>query len=149
MSEIKRIIKLFADLQHGDCWVDTNFKEALHGVDATLAARSSLANANTIWQLIAHIIYWRTVVNNRLNGTMNLPPFPDFKLPEELNEANWKQTLQDFEATYHQLRNTIQHFKEEHLDKPSPKDTQTFYELIIGCLQHDSYHLGQIVLLKK
>ncbi len=33
-NEINRILKLFTDLQHGDCWIGTNFKEALHGVDA-------------------------------------------------------------------------------------------------------------------
>ena len=29
------------------------------------------------------------------------------------------------------------------------KKEQTFYELIMGCLQHDAYHLGQLMLLKK
>lgn len=149
MSEINRIVKQFADLQHGDCWVGTNFKEALHGVNAELAARNISTDTNSIWQLVSHLIYWRTVVNNRLNGTLNKPPFPDFRLPEELNETSWKQTLHDFESAYHVLRNTLMHFKDENLEKPSPKEGQTYYQLIIGCLQHDSYHLGQIVILKK
>jgi hypothetical protein len=149
MSELTRIVKLFADLQHGDCWIGTNFKQALHGVDAVKAASVNINNANTIWQLVAHITYWRTVVNIRLSGTNDLPPFQDFKLPEELNETNWKQAIHDLETSYHILRNTLLHFKEENLNKPSPRPEQTYYQLIIGCLQHDAYHLGQIVLLKK
>jgi hypothetical protein len=147
--EINRIVKLFEALQHGDCWIGNNFKETLHGVDAATAADTFSANNNSIWQLTAHLIYWRTSVVNRLTGSDNPPPFKDFLLPGVLDETNWKQALYDFEAAYHSLRTAILHLKDEQLDKPSPKEGQTFYELIMGCLQHDAYHLGQMMLLKK
>ncbi len=147
--EINRILKLFADLQHGDCWIGNNFKETLHGVDAAMAAASISVQSNSIWQLASHIIYWRTTVTNRLTGSDNPPPFKDFLLPAELNEANWKQTLHDFEAAYHALRNAIHKIRDENLDKPTLKPKQTYYDLIMGCLQHDAYHLGQMMLLKK
>jgi DinB superfamily len=147
--EINRIVKLFTDLQHGNCWIGTNFKETLHGVDAAMAADTILVNSNNIWQLTTHIIYWRTTVVNRLTGSNNPPPFKDFLMPAEFSEANWRQTLLDFEAVYHVLRSAIHKINEEQLDKPSPKEGQTFYELIMGCLQHDAYHLGQMMLLKK
>ena len=148
-NEINRILKLFADLQHGDCWIGINYKEALHGVNAAKAVKDISGITNNTWQLVAHITYWRTTVVNRLTGSLNPPPFPDFLLPDQLSEENWRQTLHDFESAYHLLRNAIHHFKEENLDKPSPKEEQTFYQLIMGCLQHDAYHLGQMVLLKK
>ncbi len=148
-NEINRITKQFTHLQHGDCWVGINFKEALHGVDAQMASAKINAEGNSIWMLTAHIIYWRNMVINRLTGSSNPPPFPDFLLPEELTDANWRQTLHDFESVYHLLRSTIHNLKEENLDKISPHPDQSFYELIVGCLQHDAYHLGQIVLIKK
>ena len=148
-NEINRILKLFTDLQHGDCWVGTNYKEALHGVSAEIAAKKLPGYANNIWQLVAHITYWRTRVVNRLTGSDNPPPFQDFLLPIELNDVEWRQTMHDFESAYHLLRNAIHYFKDENLDKPSPKEGQTFYQVILGCLQHDAYHLGQIILLKK
>ncbi|MEO7308460.1 MAG: DinB family protein [Ferruginibacter sp.] len=148
-NEINRILKLFADLQHGDCWIGNNFKEVLHGVGAGRALQDISGNTNNIWQLVAHITYWRTSVVNRLTGTNNPPPFQDFLLPDDCNEANWRQALHDFEAAYHLLRNAIQYFNPDNLDKPSPKKEQTFYELMLGCLQHDAYHLGQMMLLKK
>lgn len=148
-NEINRILKLFADLQHGDCWIGTNYKEVLHDVNAEKAMQKVEGYANSTWMLVAHITYWRTAVVNRLTGSTNPPPFADFLLPEICNEENWRQALHDFEAAYHLLRNAIHHFNEENLDKPSPRKGQTFYELIMGCLQHDAYHLGQIMLLKK
>ena len=147
--EINRIARLFSDLQHGDCWIGTNFKHALHGMDAATASRTVAGETNSIWHLVFHLIYWRTSVINRLNGNLNPPPFSDFKLPDELNEQNWKQTLHDFESIYHLLRSTINHFKAENLEKPSPKESQTYSQLILGCLQHDAYHLGQIVIIRK
>lgn len=148
-NEINRILKLFADLEHGDCWIGNNFKETLHGVDSKKAMQSISGKTNSIWQLVAHITYWRTTVVNRFTGSLNPPPFPDFLLPDEPNEENWRQALHDFEAAYHLLRNAIHHFSEENLYKPSPKKGQSYYDLIMGCLQHDAYHLGQIMILKK
>jgi uncharacterized damage-inducible protein DinB len=149
VNEINRILKLFADLQHGDCWIGLNFKEALHDINAAKAGANTPGKINNTWQLVAHITYWRTTVVNRLTGSTNPPPFGDFLLPAELNEANWKQTLHDFEAAYHLLRNAIHGFTDEQLEKPSPRKDQTYYQLMMGCLQHDAYHLGQLVLLKK
>ena len=147
-NEINRILKQFAELQHGNHWTDNSFKQVLHGVDAALAMQTIAGKTNNIWQLVSHVIYWRTSVVNRLTGSTNPPPFLDFLLPDEASEANWHQTLHDFEAAYHLLRNAIHHFNEDHLDKPF-LDNHTYYETIIGCLQHDAYHLGQMVLLKK
>ncbi len=149
MTEINRLTKLFTDLQHGECWLDINFKEALRGVNAATAAKNIDGKTNSIWLLVFHLVYWRLVVINRLNGSTDHPPFQDFTLPDELTEENWKQLLTDFETTYHQLIHTLRNFKEEQLDTISPKPDQTYHELIVGCLQHDSYHLGQIILLKK
>ena len=149
VNEINRVVKLFTDLQHGKCWIGVNFREVLHGVDAAQAATLKGGDHNTIWQLVSHITYWRTRVVYRLTGSDNPPPFPDFMLPAELTDMSWRQTLADFESAYHLLRTALLHFKEENMDKPSPKEGQTFFELIMGCLQHDAYHLGQIMLLKK
>jgi uncharacterized damage-inducible protein DinB len=148
-NEINRIAKLFADLQHGDCWIGINCRDALANMDAAMAIHPGANGGNCTWQLVNHIIYWRTITVARLGGSLQPPPFEDFMLPPEGSNEHWKQTLLDFEAAYHQLRSTILHFKAEDLDKPSPKKEQTYYELLMGCLQHDSYHLGQIVLLKK
>lgn len=149
MNELNRIIKLFSDLQDGDCWIGNNFKQVLSSINSVDASKKINDKDNSIWQLVNHLIYWRNIVINRLNGNMDHPPFEDFNLLNELTEANWKQTLADFENTYHLLRNRLADFKIDLLNQPSPKPSQTYYQLMIGCLQHDAYHLGQIVLTKK
>ena len=147
-NEVNRILKLLLELQHGDSWIGTNFKKAFHGVRQMLQP-GHFNPGRIVSGCSAHIIYWRNIVVNRLSGSIDLPPFPDFYLPAEMNENSWKQTFLDFEANYHQLRNCIHTIKDEQLDMPSPKEGQNYYQLIQGCLQHDAYHLGQIVLIKK
>ena len=43
----------------------------------------------------------------------------------------------------------LQKMKKEELEKMYASNGMTYYEHINGILQHDSYHLGQIVLLSK
>ncbi len=148
-KQLNELVKQFTNLQHGDCWIGVNFKATLNSIDALMAAKKTSNDTNNIWQLVNHIIYWRITVQNRLMGSVDLPPFADFLLPNELTDENWKQTLYDFENAYHSLRSSLIHFNADFLHYPSPKEGQTFYDLIVGCLQHDAYHLGQIVLLKK
>ena len=57
-NEINRILKLFADLQHGDCWIGLNFKEVLHGVDAVKASESDRGRGQQYLMLVSHLIYW-------------------------------------------------------------------------------------------
>ena len=47
VNEINRILKLFANLQHGECWIGTNFKEVLHDAGAELAIKKISAETNS------------------------------------------------------------------------------------------------------
>ncbi len=147
-QEMVHIVKLFTDLQHGDCWVGNQFRETLQGLTAAQAAALVTGAPNTLWQLVVHVMYWRSTVINRLNGNSNPPPFKDMFLPDDLSEASWRRTLLDFETIYHQLRSALLHFKASQLHQPSVVPDQTHYQLIMGCLQHDAYHLGQMKMLK-
>jgi len=74
---------------------------------------------------------------------------PDMYLPDELTEASWQTTLLHFEEVYRQLNELITAFDDSLLDTASPIKGQTYFQLLLGCLQHDAYHMGQIVVLKK
>jgi hypothetical protein len=94
-NEMSLLAHQFTELQHGHCWVGINFKEALAHIGAAQAAHKKEVSHNCIWQLANHIIYWRSITVNRLNGSSDHPPFSDFLLPDDTSDANWKQTLLD------------------------------------------------------
>ncbi|HCL06057.1 MAG TPA: hypothetical protein DHW64_08880 [Chitinophagaceae bacterium] len=149
MNESEKIAALFEAFYDGECWIGLNFKQAIKGVDEKLAARKKGDAFNSIWQLVNHIIYWRKTVMIRLQGVLGNPPMPDFYQPDQPDKQSWKETLNHFEEVQKELVKTIRSFPSAHLDNASPMKGQTNYQLLIGCLQHDGYHMGQIILLKK
>lgn len=149
MNESEKIATLFEAFYDGECWIGLNFKQAVKGIDETLAAKKKDVSVNSIWQLVNHIIYWRKTVMIRLQGVLGNPPMPDFYQPDKSDKQSWKETLVHFEEVHRELVKAIRAFPSLHLDAASPMKGQTNYQLLIGCLQHDGYHMGQIVLLKK
>lgn len=149
MREIEKIAALFEAFYEGDCWVGLNFQQAVQGIHAEQASKKKDDAHNSIWQLVNHIIYWRKTVMIRLQGVLGHPPMLDFYQPEKTTIAEWKNTIQHFEEINQTLINTIRSFDDDRLDQPSPMKRQTYYQLLVGCLQHDAYHMGQIVILKK
>ncbi len=149
MTEIQKIIQLFDALQKGQCWIGQNMQQVIDNVSAEVAKTTRQHNGNTIWQLVNHIIFWRKTVIIRLQGEDAFPPIQDMFLPEDLSEASWKITLSEFDEVYGSLRNAILSFEENRLHIPSPRNEQTYHDLLMGCLQHDSYHMGQMVFIKK
>lgn len=149
MNESEKIAALFEAFYDGECWIGLNFKQAIKGVDEMLAAKKKEVPVNSIWQLVNHIIYWRKTVIIRLQGVLDNPPMSDFYQPEKTDHQSWKETLLQFQEVQNELVKTIRAFPPAQLDKASPKRAQTYYQLLIGCLQHDGYHMGQIILLKK
>jgi uncharacterized damage-inducible protein DinB len=148
MRELEHIVALFDKLQEGDCWTGVNMQQALQGVEAAIALKRH-ADSNCIWQLVNHLVYWRKRVMKRLNGGDTKPDMPDFFIPDTTDEAGWQNTLSLFRDNYAELRTTILAFDETRLHEVSPRKDQTYYHVLMGCLQHDAYHMGQIVLLKK
>jgi uncharacterized damage-inducible protein DinB len=148
MREPEHIVELFDKLQEGDCWAGVNMQQALQGVTAEMALKR-YADSNCIWQLVNHLVYWRKRVMKRLIGDDTDPDMPDFFLPESKDEASWQNTLVMFRDNYTKFRAAILRFDAGLLYEPSPKKGQTYYDVLMGCLQHDAYHMGQMVLLKK
>jgi uncharacterized damage-inducible protein DinB len=149
MTEIQKIAQLFNELQQGECWIGLSMQQVLDGVTHEMAAVKFNANGNSIWQLVNHISYWRKTVMIRLAGKNEYPSSEDFYVPPVQDASSWENTLQEFNTVFNDLNNTILSFNETRLNHPSAKPEQTYYQLLMGCLQHDSYHMGQMVLLKK
>jgi len=149
MNESAKIAALFEAFYDGECWIGLNFKQAIRDVDATMAAKKKGEAFNAIWQLVNHMIYWRKTVMIRLQGVLGNPPMPDFYQPDQPDQQSWKTTLLHFDEVQQELIKAIRAFPPVYLDDASPMQGQTYHQLLIGCLQHDGYHMGQIVLLKK
>jgi uncharacterized damage-inducible protein DinB len=150
MKETQQITKLFEDLYDGDPWIDVTILGVLKNVSPQQAAKKIAPGRNSIWQIVNHIISWRENVLLRVQGNViNTPNNNYFIEIADISETAWQQSLERLQNSQQQWITFLKHFDESDFDKIYPSNKMSYYEHIHGIIQHDAYHLGQIVLLTK
>lgn len=150
MTETERISSLFEKLYNGDPWIDISITSVLEKLSAIQASKRALVNCNTIWEITNHLINWRINVLQRINGAVLKTPSNNyFEEIKDTSDEAWTATLQKLETTQSDWLKFLKTIKSEDFHKIYPINEMTYYEHIQGIIQHDAYHLGQIVLLSK
>ena len=150
MKETERVSKLFEDLYNGHPWIDVTILPNLKKLTAKQAAKRIYSDWNTIWEIVNHIISWRETVLLRIQGKNIKSPSHNFfvEVPDTSPEA-WNSTLDRLEVSQSFWISFLKNFNENDFDTVYKPNKLTYYEHIHGILQHDAYHLGQIVIMMK
>lgn len=150
MTEAARIRSLFEKLYDGHPWLDVNILSTLSKLTAAQAAKRAIPECNTIWEITNHMIHWRLNVLRRVQGEIIESPVNNYieKITDQ-SDAAWKQTLENFALSQRKWLDLLSNYRETDLAAVYPPNRMTYYENIQGILQHDAYHLGQIVILAK
>ena len=135
----------------GGAWHGPALVETLAGVDAATAARRPLPDAHTIWEIALHAGAWMDVARRRIAGEPvgELSPELDWAAPTELSESAWRATLARLEEAHSSLHAAVIGLDEDRLGDPVAGSDPTVRGLLLGVLQHNVYHAGQIAMLKK
>jgi uncharacterized damage-inducible protein DinB len=150
MKEAKRIKKLFEDLYDGSPWIDVTIMDTLKSISAQRAAKKIAPGRNSVWQIVNHIIAWRENVLLRVQGNKIVTPNNNYFIEiDNVSEAEWQKTLERLANSQDQWIRFLENFDESKFETIYPSNKMSYYEHIHGILQHDAYHLGQIVLLSK
>lgn len=148
MKELIRIKKIVSDQFDGVPWLDVNIADTIRDLSCVDAAKKT-GDLNSIWQIVNHMIEWREVLWKKLYGDKVFVPENNFiEDIEDTSQIAWKQTLERFEHSQKNILKFLSIEKDYDYDKTFTNGN-TFYEHLLAILQHDAYHLGQIVLLKK
>lgn len=150
MTESRRIQTLFTDLYHGHPWLDVTLQDTLRQITPSKANQRPIKDGNTIWEIVNHIIAWRENVLKRVQGEVIQTPSSNYiEKIEDASDDAWQQTLEALETTQKEWLYFLGTFNEAHFGNEYPVNKLTYYQHIHGIIQHDAYHLGQIVLLAK
>ncbi|HEY5465194.1 MAG TPA: DinB family protein [Hanamia sp.] len=150
MKETKRITKLFEDLYNSNPWIDVTILGTLKNISSQQAAKKIAPGRNSIWEIVNHIISWRENALLRVQGNViNTPNNNYFVEIADTSETAWQKALERLENSQQQWIAFLKTFDEAEFEKMYPTNKMSYYEHIQGILQHDAYHLGQIVLLTK
>ena len=127
---------------------------ALRGVTPEVADWKPDPDRHSIWGLALHIAYWNYAVRRRITGERsggfsrspsNFPTVPNPPSP-----VAWKQDRDLVREHHDRLVEAVGAFDASRLDDHAGADTRTTYaDLITGIVLHDTYHIGQIQMLKR
>src|SRR5579871_236384 len=98
----EKMLELWHDMWKEGNWVPS-WPDSLEGLNAEKALWSPGPGGHSIWQEVAHVIFWRQVTLTRLAG--GTPPEGDeverleFALPEVTDDASWQATVATLKQT--------------------------------------------------
>ena len=127
---------------------------ALRPVSPEIAAWRPYPDRHSIWGLALHVAYWDFSVWRRLTdapkGGFPRSPrnFPD--VPRPPSAAAWDEDRALVAEWQSRLVDALTAFDPGRLDEVVARDRRTTYaDLVTGILMHDTYHAGQIQMLRR
>jgi uncharacterized damage-inducible protein DinB len=147
MNESERIADQLHRAFHEGAWHGPSVKQALEGVTAGTALAKPIPSAHSVWELVHHLTAWVTEADATVRGKPyeSLKDEKDWPPVTEISSQAWEQALARLEQAEASLEESVRFFPP---DKLGDGDRSCYY-LVHGIVQHNLYHAGQIVLIKK
>ncbi len=130
------------------------FDSAVDGMPVSAQGNKVAGSPHTPWQLLEHLrIAQLDILEFSRNGRHKSPKWPEGYWPKTEtppNEAAWDASVQNFHRDLKEFTDLIAD-PDTDLTKPiehAPKG-QTLLREALVLADHNSYHLGQIVLIRK
>jgi hypothetical protein len=125
--------------------------EILSGVDGALAQWRPGPSHHSMAETVAHLAYWLQDAQCQIAGIPGPQgePGSDWEAPALGSEASWQTLCATLEEAHGRLREAVLHLEESSLDEARSGFDTTIRGLLLGMLQHNAYHAGQLALLRK
>ncbi|MCA9783237.1 MAG: DinB family protein [Candidatus Cloacimonetes bacterium] len=133
----------------GDSWHGPAVLEVLAGITAEDAAAHPIAGAHSIWEIVLHMASGYALVLGRIQGDrIQLEEDQEWPSVQEVRDDLWQADLARLDQLNRQLVRAVGEFSPARLGDPLGSEF-TAATQFLGAPQHDLYHAGQIVMLKK
>lgn len=137
----------------GDAWHGPSFAEVVKGVADSQAAKRPPGNAHSIWELTLHLAAWSNEVARRLrDGEPRDPEEGDWPV----TGGSWQEAVQRVFDARDRVLQAIDELTEADLDRRIGQAGNadagtgfTYAGMIEGLAQHNTYHAGQIAILRR
>jgi uncharacterized damage-inducible protein DinB len=147
MSEIDRIVRSLEKTFDQFPWYGPSIVETLKDIDPSIVTKK-LGTTHSIIELVLHMTSWRVFATKRLQGDDDYQVSDDMNFPKP---GTWDQAQRGLQDSQAGLIEAAKKFPETRLGELVPSKTQkyTYYTLLHGIAQHDIYHAGQIMLIRR
>jgi len=146
----QQIAKHLRDVHFGGNWTSVNLKDSLADI-TWQQATTQVYSFNTIAALVYHMNYFVSAVLKVLQGgPLDAHDKYSFDVPSISSEEDWEKLLNKTWADAETFVNLIEQLPDNKLGEIfSNEKYGSYYRNLQGIIEHNHYHLGQIVLMKK
>ncbi len=155
MTEIERLCQELRRGYDGEAWHGPSLRDLLAGISAAQAASHPVHRAHSIWELVLHVAAWKCEVRRRLQGSEPGEPVEgDWPPVGETTEAAWAEARRTLGDAHEALERVVRAMSPAELElivgaQPDGGTGRSRQATVLGIVQHDAYHGGQIALLKR
>ncbi|MCW9705644.1 DinB family protein [Fodinibius salsisoli] len=152
-SHLDLISKRLTLIYNGDAWYGPSIEETLTSFNGDYIFDSPKEGRHSIGELVAHMLAWREFAERRLQNDQSYLP----KQEETFNwqrfadnrKKAWGAMLDQLDMSQQMLLRLLGDYDDSILKEKVAGKPYSFSYLLNGIIQHDIYHLGQIVYLQK
>ncbi len=152
MDSPQRIRNFILDqLEGGNAHVD--FNKAVEGLNPDESGIKIDPSLHTIWELMEHIrIAQHDILDFSRNPNYETTPWPEGYWPESprpKDRQEWDDTIEAFQDDHRAMVDLIKDPENDLLNPLPHGDGQTLFREAMLIVDHNAYHIGQIVQLRK
>jgi len=130
-----------------------SFKEAVDDFPAALRGKKPAGAPHSAWELLEHMrLAQEDILDFSRNPQYRAKKFPDDywpPTPEPPDDAAWDRSVQQFQSDLKELQELMADTKFDLLAKLAHGKGQTLLREALITADHNSYHLGQLMFLRK
>lgn len=149
-KELLFIQQQLIETYNGDPWYGRSLLSILQEVGAFKAWGAQVKNNHNNTVLLNHLINWRLFAISRfeVDSPDNSAFFEkhNFKMIIAPSAIDWQHALDRLARTQQHLLEHLDNKTDEILDRPVAEQQYNFRVLLHGIIQHDVYHIGQMML---
>ncbi len=150
--EIELLLSMLDEGYHGKAWHGPTLRGAIHGLSPRQVLWRPKRERHNIAEIAVHCAYWKYAGRRRLTGekrgSFPLKGSNWFELPAKLSAPAWKDYVHLLQEQHEKLRDAVANLPPRRLKEVVRGAKVTNSNLLYGLALHDTYHAGQIRLLK-
>ena len=149
-NEGERIADQLKRSVRGVAWHGPSVLEILQDVTADEALARPISGAHTIAELVLHVTAWLQAVDRGLDtGATQLTAIENW--PAVSEPFDWVAAVDSLRAASKNLGQRLTRLPDDAMERLVRGEDQEYstYVLLHGVVQHNLYHAGQLMLLKK
>ncbi len=151
-TEIMRLSDQFSRSIKGPAWPSPALLEILEGISAREARAARLNDSHSLWEILLHITAWIRITREAMEGKSipeKVPEAEDWPAVPESTPENWEKNRAELMVEVAKLEMILGVAGDALLAETVPGRDYNYYILLHGLVQHNYYHSGQIILLKR